>query len=140
MMQTPKAKLEVGGQTFGLRWDMHAVATLERMTGESVMMGDGIEITAGNLLAVLWSCVDSDAASRDEEAPVSFRRFGTLFASMEEMQEAAQLAVDLIAESTGSGKANRAARRAAPKKKSPRKGSTSGARSTSASASASSGD
>lgn len=139
-MQATRRTIEIGEQTFGLRWDMNAIATFERLTGESVLLGDGIKVTAGNMLALLWSCIDADAASRDEDPPISFRRFGSLLQAGEDMTKATQAAIDLIAENAPPGKANRATRRAVAKKASRSPGSTSSRRSTSASANGSSGD
>lgn len=86
--------LKLGSESFKLRWDMHAIAVFERLTGGNGLVG--VEVTVGNLAAVLWAAIDSYAASRDEDAPVSYRRFATLVDTDEKMQHAVEIAAQLL--------------------------------------------
>lgn len=129
-------------QSFRLRWDMHAIATFEELTGANALVG--IQVNVRNLRAVLWAAIDAAAAAKDEDAPVSFRRFGTLLADEDEIAAAVKEAARLI----GVGEAKTKEQKqpgpqVAPTKKrasrSPSRAATSSEPSTSDSATATSG-
>lgn len=122
-----------------MRWDMHAIATFERLAGVSAV--DGFEISVSNAIDVVWSAIDADAASRDEDAPVSRRKFGTMMVPSD-AQKLMNAITELLGYSMPEPKPEKkvTARKRSRAKKSRSRSSTNGARSTSASASASSGD
>jgi hypothetical protein len=104
--------LAVGDHTFRLRWDFTAIATLEQITGLNAL--DGIPVTARNVLALLWSAIDADAAARGVEPPVSFRQFGSFLCDEESQSRAMAVAVKLLqSNDTPSRARSRTPRRAA---------------------------
>lgn len=79
---------------FRLRWDMHAISTFEELTGDNAFAG--FKINVHNIRAALWAAIDAHAASNDEEAPVSFRKFGTLLIDEDEVARASEEVFKLI--------------------------------------------
>ena len=105
--------LKLGDESFRLRWDMHAIGTLERLTGTNGL--EGIIVNVSNMTAVLWSALDAYAASRDEDAPISYRRFGTLIDTEDKIKHAFEVGTELLQlnapeESKPSGKGGKAAK------------------------------
>lgn len=135
--QRTKLDLGIGRESFWLRWDMHAIATFERIAGVDALAGFSVNVA--NVLDMLWSALDADAAARNEVAPVPHRQWATLFAPSD-MQKLVDAATELLRYSMPEPEAGKApARKGNRAKKSRSRSSTSGARSTSASPSASSG-
>lgn len=136
-MQASTVDLKLGEDTYRLRWDMGAMATFEQLTGENAL--DGIPVTVRNVVALVWAAVDADYASRDQETPVSFRKFGSLLDTDEKQAAALKVAAKLLGlESPPKAEVSEDPQ-PAPASRSRSRGATRSRRSTSDSVSASSG-
>lgn len=86
--------VQAGDESFLACWDMTAWATFERLNGGNAF--DGFKVTASNVLDALWAAIDAAAAENDSPSPISRRRLGTLFASLEDMLRAVDIATQLV--------------------------------------------
>lgn len=130
--------VQAGDEQFEACWDMTAWATMESLTGGNAL--DGFKIGASNSLDALWSAIDAAAAHKDQPAPVTRRRLGTLFTSVDDMSRAfglvEQLITSFMPEKQPAGKAESGGSATNP---SPPRDATSSQQSTSGLVSASSG-
>jgi hypothetical protein len=135
--------LTLDGVKHELRWDMHAIATVEELL-PGVNALNGLTVDVRNIRAVMWAALDAGAAAKGEQAPISFRQIGSKFPDEESMAGALQTFAKLLGlnspeakESVNPRKPARARR--AKSKRSPSAGGTRSRASTSASVSPSSG-
>lgn len=87
--------IEAGGESFQACWDMTAWATFEKLSGQANAF-EGGKINASNALDALWAAIDAAAAHKDQDAPISRRRLGTLFVTTEEMNAAFHVVAKLL--------------------------------------------
>jgi hypothetical protein len=134
--------LTLDGVKHELRWDMHAIATVEELLGVNAL--EGLAVNVRNIRAVIWSALDAGAAAHGKDAPIALRQVGRLFPDEEAITVALQTFARLLGlnspevkESANPRKPARARR--AKSTRSPSAGGTRSRASTSASASPSSG-
>lgn len=106
--------LELGEETFRLRWDFGAIAIWQRSAGDDAAEG---KVTAENMLFALHAAISADARSRDVEVPVTIGRLGSLLDDGVKVEQAFKLLDTLIrdyaarteAARDGAGKASKKA-------------------------------
>lgn len=130
--------IEAGGEEFAACWDMTAWATFEKLSGHNSF--EGFRINASNALDALWAGIEAAAAHYDKPVPVTRRRLGTLFTSIEEMNRAFGIVADLVSSFAPERKAEPEGKAGSAATLSPSHDAISSPESTLASASASSGD
>jgi hypothetical protein len=86
--------LRINDESYSLRWDMNAIASVEELTGENALLG--FQISVRNIRAVLWSAIDAAAAAKGKEAPITLRQLGSLFETEEEVLETIPVVTRLI--------------------------------------------
>lgn len=151
-MQAATNTLTIGDRTFRIRWDAGAACMaetqLKRMAREAgatreevdaINILNGADMSLPTALAFLYGAIYAGAAERDEDAPVSFRKLGSLLDSDARQNEAFAAMSDLIAAYGDVDAEPGKAVPAKPARKSTSAASTRSARSTSASPTASSG-
>lgn len=132
--------LDVGEESFRLRWDFGALAIWRRTAGDDAAQG---KITEDNMLAALYAAIAADARARDVEVPITIGRLGSLLDDGVKVERAFELLGKLIGDYAARTEAARdgagkGAKKAA-KEPTGSNGPTSTAPSTSASQSTSSG-
>jgi hypothetical protein len=95
MMNKQFITVQAGEENFPACWDMTAWATFEKLSGADGAFA-GFKINASNTLDALWSAIDAAAAHRDQEAPITRRRLGTLYTSQKQMIDALNVVTKLV--------------------------------------------
>jgi hypothetical protein len=144
MAKARTVRMEIGGKPYDLRWDMHAIAVVEELTGENALAG--FHVNVRNIRAVIWAALDAAAAVKNEPAPITYRQIGSFFEDDEAIAGALVAFNNLINDnspeapkSANPRKPARAKRAKGKRKRSPSAGATRSAASTSDSASGTSG-
>lgn len=138
MAKARTEKFVIGGKEYRLRWDMHALATLEELTGINTFLG--VVVNVRNVRAVLWAALDAAAAHNDEDCPIPFRKLGGYFEDEADIEKALRVMTRLVGSEEEQQKLEDAKNPpAAAARPSRSRAATRSAESTSASVSASSG-
>lgn len=87
--------ITAGDEQFQACWDMTAWATFEKLSGHANAF-EGFQINVSNVLDALWAAIDAAAAHKDEPAPITRRRLGTLLTSTEDLNRSIAVVKELF--------------------------------------------